>query len=62
MACLAEASCVNRGTDCVTCCSRPRSVKDVAHQEEVVQTLDKALQGSNVHRAGAAACGTVLIH
>ena len=29
-------------------CSRPKSVNEVAHQEEVVQTLDKALQGSNV--------------
>ena len=26
--------------------SRPRSVGDVAHQEEVVQTLEKALEGS----------------
>ena len=41
---------------CAWLCSRPKSVNEVAHQEEVVQTLDKALQGSNVrgwqlHRA-----------
>ena len=31
-------------------CSRPRNVKEVAHQEEVVHTLGKALETSNVGR------------
>ena len=29
-------------------CSRPRSVADVAHQEEVVRALQKAMESSNV--------------
>jgi hypothetical protein len=29
-------------------CSRPKSVADVAHQEEVVSTLTKALETANV--------------
>ena len=29
-------------------CSRPRSVSDVAHQEEVVRALQKAMESSNV--------------
>ena len=31
-----------------TFCSRPRTVGDVAHQEEVVRALQKAMQSSNV--------------
>lgn len=27
-------------------CSRPKAIGEVAHQEEVVQTLEKALEGS----------------
>ena len=33
--------------DCLFC-SRPRSVADVAHQEEVVRALQKAMESSNV--------------
>jgi hypothetical protein len=29
-------------------CSRPRNIDDVAHQEEVVQTLKHALKSGNV--------------
>ena len=29
-------------------CSRPRTVTDVSHQEEVVATLQKALESANV--------------
>lgn len=35
-------------------CSRPKSVNEVAHQEEVVHTLQKALESSNVGVASLA--------
>ena len=34
--------------DCDSYYSRPRSVDDVAHQEEVVGVLKKSLEGSDV--------------
>lgn len=39
-------SCHSFLTEILYGCSRPRSVGDVAHQEEVVSTLEKALEGS----------------
>ena len=30
------------------CCSRPKQIQEVSHQEEVIATLEKALQSANV--------------
>lgn len=62
MQCLGS-SCTETDHDFKMPCSRPRNVKDVAHQEEVVATLTKALETANVGtvKGGLAELGPIRV-
>ena len=65
---LAGDTCVSFAILVLTCVrlrSRPKSVSEVAHQEEVVQTLQRALETANVRgpaRSHCTACKRLCVH